>query len=102
MPEGVPSEKTTNLLMWLMLPQFAVPFYCLAIYLTPPEYRYYWLGVWFFGTIFLWVFDPTVSGIDEGPAKSDLQFAMKIIRGSLMGMLPVSAAVFFIAKRLLS
>ena len=96
------SDGAVKVWSFLMLPQFAVPFYLALIWLTPGEYRPYWAIVWFVGIVFLHVINPAggkgYQGGDLEP-DNDLQFILLTIRDSLMFMLPIAGTLFAIGLK---
>jgi hypothetical protein len=99
------SETAAKVSVWLMFPQYAVPFYLALIWLTPGEYRYYWGGIWFGGIVGLHLINPVggtgYQGADQEP-KNDIQYLALILRDSLMFMLPIAGVIFAVLLKVFS
>ncbi|AMQ89202.1 hypothetical protein [Marinobacter sp. LQ44] len=97
------SDGAVKVWAFLMIPQFAIPFYLVLIWLTPAEYRPYWAGVWFGGTVLLHLLNPVGgTGYQGGDLEpdSDWQFLLLVLRDSLMLMLPIAGIIFAVGLKI--
>ena len=104
MTQKVPSDAAFRLGLLLVLPYTAVPAYLALIWLTPPELRPYWAGVWLLGSVMVHIVNPVAgtggSGGMDQPPTDDIEYILLMLRSSLLWTLPLAGCIFLVGKKL--
>jgi len=100
--ESIPSLGIVKKTLWLMIPQYAIPFYMLLIWLTPELLRVYWAAVWFIVPVGLHILNPTAGiglGGSDYKSDNDLQHVMKVVRDSVVVYLAIAGTLFLVLTK---